>query len=1598
MRGGSAKSDLQMRLLHAAFHHGHSFNGCERLASELVPRCRPLKEQLQQTVTSICVAQQSSAGLYKTASERQAAVEYEVERFLRARLVVIDLCDFLTHDVFDGRNEDEESEDSEDEEQSMRTFAVAQLGAKNKRSWKESMFGDSAGRRGPPPISQLDSPFTKMTQGQLSHNIQVMGLNSLAKVSMAGGNLGAVAGGVAEAARKAEKHERHQRHLERALKKFELLFFRALSKGLGRCLFGAREDLCLRFEVAAMNVLHSFQGELHLALHALMGWLPSGVSESLFITLVGLPALTSVRQQQEKFSMLLSCINALVHGSGRYVFVCTPSWYLPLSTRLGGLGRMHDLREKSADISGGRAITSLRSIWPNPCLEPHEVIAAVNSIWGEAIPGVRAQFGLCRGVEAMGTWVLRMTLGCEGLLALVVQALRDFAPTCEGAYDDLVREGRLQIGTLVPDDPALARCFAEVASRVIVQRAAKIRSTESIKRYAEKRRIIDVRKCLTEKPLGSEPRHVPFRGMKSEGQIVKEKYEAKNFLTDVDSEDTAGGTRRPGEKANLLAQLQRGDQTTVKSKRDGDGDAQRLRRVVEIGRRQWPLGQPGRLGGRISIYDSPELLPDAEPPPLEDKFMLPEGAEHAAGGAECGAKSTLTRARTAPHLRHPKSFAEELAEMAVLNKRSASTNRRASSAPPRVDPSDFDVGDILKNTAVALSLQAELTRVLSAASSEGPLSLCWRQGRSDTETAELLRLRLSVGALLLFAALRAALPANAEISLKHFVTTKTIGANETEIPQPPKAEPLAEQKVDDKKEKAQPREGGGKEKTQAAKSKVAKSSKEKDKEKESVAEKHDDDKLEEVKAREPTAMPSRRPLFKTALADGITSMGFVPIFHNMASAQSARTSPVVASDFHIALPHVLLESRVLQDVLVERTGGGARWSTGSLLVLLAAYGLEEEQISSLRWSRLNGWVRQQHASFFSMACCFRVILGFELLNLYFVARPTDREPQLMDAFPFLKHVRSSVKSISSRLDMSSLAGRRPLLLAPQVSPRLPGTKNFNPNFAQWGKEFTTGGIEATGGVPLMDFAAWVGNLRPGRIIYSSLQGCRSADLIFRLKGCVLILAFKHNGNEPLPICEIFRMYRESVGEASWWGKNVKKIFYIVFSNHLEKAPEDDLQVAMTGQEGPAKATPTKFISCLEFREGDRMINRPVSFDIEKQDAPIRKTTNRKNARAIAQRFFNAMDKSKLARDTNESDPQEVAEFDDDGEVESDWGEDDIVCVRDQDCTDGIVRPCTEAVFEHREVFENEITKEESGFLQKEEDMLQADINRAKWMGSVPVKPNRNQPVATKRQMDLNLEALRGILQHIHEHTSRVQQLIEEVISESEDNSVLGSAVSSMRTSPEPHTLPKLPQVQPQEPFEQAGYPEMFPEEEQEEVFDAKQKLRDGVQAVMKDVALINDRLNEVEMSKETSSSDEDLGLEKAVAYRTDLHWAELYQAADLMLLGLDGRQKRRGALKHDNSRSDENEKEDLHHYEALTGEDIIHGHGPTHVTFQLPIQKNQDPPQHRRWRPPTPHPAQSNEAARRILNTYLHQKSGVRKTRRGLKFDWIGWNLEADVL
>ena len=87
------------------------------------------------------------------------------------------------------------------------------------------------------------------------------------------------------------------------------------------------------------------------------------------------------------------------------------------------------------------------------------------------------------------------------------------------------------------------------------------------------------------------------------------------------------------------------------------------------------------------------------------------------------------------------------------------------------------------------------------------------------------------------------------------------------------------------------------------------------------------------------------------------------------------------------------------------------------------------------------------------------------------------------------------------------------------------------------------------GVPLMDFACWVGLLKPGRIVYASPEASADWDLLLRFNWSVVILSFYASKSE-LTSERLFRMYRRSVGEPHWWGTRVRSITYIVMADRL----------------------------------------------------------------------------------------------------------------------------------------------------------------------------------------------------------------------------------------------------------------------------------------------------------------------------------------------------------------------------------------------------------------------------------------------------------------
>jgi len=895
---------------------------------------------------------------------------------------------------------------------------------------------------------------------------------------------------------------------------------------------------------------------------------------------------------------------------------------------------------------------------------------------------------------------------------------------------------------------------------------------------------------------------------------------------------------------------------------------------------------------------------------------------------------TLQRTQTAPQLRHPKSFAEQLAEMAALSKRShQDIKKRARSAPAHVDTRDFDAGDLMKNTAVALALQGEISKVLSMECSEGPLNLFWRQGRGSEE-AELARLRLNCGTILLFAALRSAFP-SVELPLKHFAPTETIGV---------KDEP-----------EATPDEGAQGEETEDF----------------SVRSK-------ELKAKEETPAPPVSRKLTSTLADGALAMGFSVIFHSMPSTHFARTSPLGSGAFHISLPQAMLEPQVLQDVLTHRCAGAygehwMAWTTGSLLVLLSKYLLEEEHTASRYWTRLAGWLQQQHHLFFSTSCCLRVLLAFELLNQYYVLRPEDKLIRLKEVFPFLSKLVSSVKDLPAKLDMCADYCQRPLLHAPKICAEMPGSRSFDAHFAEWGKEFIPGGLAVDLGVPLMDFAKWVGHLKPGRIVYASPNASSNWDLLLRLNWSVVIISFHSAKNQELTGEKLFRMYRRSVGEPHWWGKRVRSISHIIMADRLAYELE---------------ALFPSTLQCVEIPSGCTM---PGGSATAGGRAPKTTLTKDDDAGDVVD---------------DEMEDEEVEEEAPRSPTIDKMRSADITCIEANERCDFVIRPGSElllckapeglerllgpmshAVLGHRRSFDKEILEELSGEQLRDAAKRRAELNRARWSQDKSRLACRQPlPTATEKQLTFNVEALRNILDHIYNHTTSLQRLTSEINSESEDNSVLGSFASSV--------LPPIGLGS--KNGSDAGDKEGDGDDKSDGTTSSS-SMASSHSGTLPNAASFNPELGICDQRKLSFEVEEvEIDANPPARRRASLHWTELKQSARLMLWS---KLKRRRALlpslsslNEDSNAQDEDP--------APTASVRMQDEEPMNfarevVHFEEGTAEPLRTAKRREWRPPTPHPAQSAEVARRTnpaTQRAFKERLGLQAPRqRGLKFDWLGW-------
>lgn len=1295
-------SSNRVRIHDAVCCHCHQYQGIERLALELVPRCQALKEQLHQSVQWLCVPNKTTPGPWQTEAGLREMIGHEVERFLNARLVVCDLGRLLEYDCF------EEEILDEDDDVFMAKDSTASLGSRASPDTISSARGrrESGGKfgRSQPEVPGRQSIFDTFNGSNLC----------------ATSNIGNVAGGVLEAVRRAAEAEAKEALLERAMKRFNRHFWNILTTGVASSLFGSRKDLTHRFRHAADEIYDRFQGELRMAWYSLMGSLPANMSDGLFLAFINIQVGAAVRQRSEKYAMLLNCVISLGRASGRYILVATPSWYIPLAEQLGGLGRLHEIRQSSAASASGRPFCSLYLFWLNPCLEPRPCIAGVDMIWGGAVPGVRAKRALCLGIESLGLWLLRMTLGHEKLLSVALETLGRLAPLLEEAYNELVAKDIFQKQIdFKEEEPILGWLAANICSKMITKLSNQKKSLPQKSTTAPEQKTYLTDAC--EPDVGT----------------------SKSILVRASTPSTLKESKVHA-LPNILVQLHRGsnDMNTYI-------DPDEFHRWVHSGKAgKWSIGRPENL---FSIYNPSELpvLSYSNSPSRslasKKSRSLSRGLSRKLSSQGTGVVATsqkwftaspqheLTSCRSAPQLQHPKSFSEQLADMAALSKRSSVKKKaRPKSAPAAIDSSDFDAGDILRNSAIVLALQQELLSALTVACAEGPLPTFWRQGRTAQEETDLRRLRLSVGGVLLFAALRAPLPVETpELSIRHFTS-------------------LLNGKKDETSGDSRPSAATGK------------------------------------SLKDLVALPGKKDLLTMSLPDGLFAMGFAAIFHTAHSQTSAQFSARSSFAFNVALPQAALNSTTIFSQLREKSAQGFRWREGSLLTLLSTYAMEECYQASTARAEPFAWCRQEHGSFFSTACCFRVLLGLEMANIYKSSRPTDYDVQLLEIFPFLIKVDSLAKYLSANLDMSGAKHQRPLLRAPVISPETSGTFDFDPHFAEWGQEYCPGGICSDPGVPLIDFAAWVGNLRPGRVIYSSFRSKDSAHLYLRLKRCVVILDFVSLPNdEPITSSSIFRRYRNATGEAKWWGPNVHNVYYIIMASKLETKLEALFQGSgsrfcahlpedcyLPGYQ-PAEVVPmtrkrkSNYHGSLtpgDFQQlGVGPLNGVDGSDCEDDD-----------------NFYHTL--SSLKRHI---DPHEGI----DGRVRP--RTEVLICAAI--CLDRLLGPLKNSVYELQRLFAEEIALETTGKLQAREDAQRARANRERRLGRG--RQHRTTPPnhPSKEQLDLNFEALKGMLEYIMEQTNLLTKAIDEQQDIEGRTSVLGSRASSVGQTPTP-TLPPLPRV------------------------------------------------------------------------------------------------------------------------------------------------------------------------------------------------------------
>jgi len=287
------------------------------------------------------------------------------------------------------------------------------------------------------------------------------------------------------------------------------------------------------------------------------------------------------------------------------------------------------------------------------------------------------------------------------------------------------------------------------------------------------------------------------------------------------------------------------------------------------------------------------------------------------------------------------------------------------------------------------------------------------------------------------------------------------------------------------------------------------------------------------------------------LPDGVYALGCSPLFHYIATEDSARLPPLMANAFQVGVPQAFLEDGAIRDAAVHRDANQQKmWTKGSMLMLFTAGAFIESHLSKSTGSIESGWLKQDHASIFPLACCFRLILGLEYLGLW--QRHFQTQVKLEDFLPFLAGSWSANRDVKVHIDMSAEKGAKPLLIAPWILPPKPANPSFDPSsVSDWDRAYHPG-CEA---VSLLEFALWVSSLPPGRVVYSSHRS-DTGDIYLRLDDAVIVLAFccPTSSQGPLSPQTVFEMYEDAVGDPEWW--QVSMVSYILMPCTIGAKLED----------------------------------------------------------------------------------------------------------------------------------------------------------------------------------------------------------------------------------------------------------------------------------------------------------------------------------------------------------------------------------------------------------------------------------------------------------